>query len=66
MTPTATIRKPVKAKKSCCKSGPRCKRCPLVLKRLEAGGYAQRVGKRRYVIDGSVPKGVVKRARARK
>ena len=64
--PTATISKSVKVKKTCCKSGPRCKRCPLVLKRLAAGGYAQRVGKRRYVIDGPVPTGVVKQARARK
>jgi len=44
--------KVVKAKKSCCKSKPRCKRCPVMLKRLERQGDARRTGKREYVLKG--------------
>ena len=40
----------VKAKKRCCKDRPRCKRCPVVLKRLERAGLAERTGRRRYVV----------------
>jgi hypothetical protein len=54
----------VKAKKRCCQSGPRCKKCPVVLKRLAADGYAERTGKRTYVVDA--PKKVVKAARAKR
>ncbi len=61
-----THRKPVKVKRTCCKSGPRCKRCPLVLKRLEHDGFAERVGKRAYLLDSPVPKPDLKRARTRK
>jgi hypothetical protein len=42
--------KAVKTKKSCCKSGPRCKRCPVVCKRLVMVGKAERLSKRRYVL----------------
>jgi hypothetical protein len=51
----------VTVKKRCCKSDPRCKRCPVVAKRLSAVGLAQRTGKRTYVIDA--PKKAIKRAR---
>jgi hypothetical protein len=40
----------VKAKKRCCKDSPRCKRCPVVLKRLANGDLAERRGKRAYVV----------------
>lgn len=53
----------VKAKKRCCKSGPRCKRCPVVLKRLERVGAAKREGKRLYVVHAK--KRQLKTARAR-
>jgi uncharacterized C2H2 Zn-finger protein len=56
----------IKVKKKCCESGPRCKRCPAVYKRLEAAGYAERVDKRHYVLIDVVPKRAMKRARARK
>ena len=49
--------KAIKPKKACCKSGPRCKRCPVVLKRLERAGLAERVDKRHYVL----PEGLKKR-----
>ena len=35
----------LKPKKTCCRSSPRCKRCPVVLMRLEAQGLAVRTGK---------------------
>jgi hypothetical protein len=40
----------VKTKKKCCKSGPRCKKCPVVYKRLELAGKAERRGKRTWVV----------------
>jgi hypothetical protein len=54
----------VKAKKACCKSGPRCKRCPVVCKRLERNGMAVRDGKRTWVLV-DVSKPAMKSARAR-
>ncbi|WCB93989.1 hypothetical protein DSM104299_02717 [Baekduia alba] len=54
-------RREVTVKKRCCKSDPRCQRCPVVAKRLSAVGLAQRTGKRTYVLDA--PKKAIKRAR---
>jgi hypothetical protein len=62
-TATATVM--VKAKRGCCSSKPRCKRCPVVLRRLEAEGYALRVTKRRFEVEAKVPKKVLRRARKR-
>ena len=42
--------KVVKAKTKCCKDKPRCKRCPVVLKKLEKAGHAKRVAPGRYVM----------------
>jgi hypothetical protein len=56
--------KVVKPKKRCCKSGPRCDRCPVVLARLEAKGLAHR-SKGRYVVSKKVSKKQLKAARAR-
>ncbi|HZH23461.1 MAG TPA: hypothetical protein VEY49_01030 [Solirubrobacteraceae bacterium] len=53
----------VRCKGSCCKSRPRCKRCPTVWKRLAKQGYAEREGKLRYVVIDVMPKRVVKSAR---
>jgi hypothetical protein len=55
----------VKAKKRCCKSGPRCKRCPVVCKRLEKQGLAERLELRVYLVSGAVTKKQLKAARAR-
>lgn len=55
----------VKAKKKCCKSGPRCKRCPAALKKLERRGLATRTGKRSYVISLEATKKDLKKARRR-
>ncbi len=54
----------VKAKKKCCGSDPRCKRCAVVLKRLQAAGLADRRSKRRYLV-GQVSKSKLKKARLR-
>jgi hypothetical protein len=53
----------VKAKKRCCNSDPRCKRCPVVLKRLERAGYAERVSRREWKLSNKLPKKAVKAAR---
>jgi len=55
----------VKTKKKCCKSGPRCKRCPVVHKGLADQGHAERLDKRLYIVDAKVPKKAMKRARRR-
>jgi hypothetical protein len=54
----------VKTKKKCCKSGPRCKRCPVVCKRLEREGMAVREGKHAWTLV-DVTKPAMKAARAR-
>jgi hypothetical protein len=53
----------VRCKRKCCKSRPRCKRCPVVWKKLAKRGYAEREGKLRYVVIDVVPKRELKSAR---
>jgi hypothetical protein len=55
----------VKVKKKCCKSGPRCKRCPAALKKLERRGLATRLSKRHYLVSIEATKKDWKVARAR-
>jgi hypothetical protein len=55
----------VKVKKKCCKSGPRCKRCPAAMRKLERRGLATRVSKRSYVVSLDTKKKDWKLARAR-
>ncbi len=57
--------KPVKPKKRCCRDKPRCKRCPLVLARLERQGLAKRDSRGRYVVKKNVKKKRLAAARAR-
>jgi hypothetical protein len=54
----------LKTKRPCCQSTRRCKRCPVVLKRLEKVGLAQRTGKRTYVVT-TVSRHDLKAVRAR-
>ena len=54
----------VKTKKRCCKSGPRCKRCPVVCKRLEKEGFLERRSKRTWFAISKVSKKALKAARA--
>jgi hypothetical protein len=53
----------VKAKKKCCKSRPRCKKCPVVCKRLSNQGLAERLPNGSYVLSIDVSKKVLKAAR---
>jgi hypothetical protein len=55
----------IKPKKKCCKSGPRCKRCPAALRKLERRGLAERRGNGDYVIVDIVSKAERKAARSR-
>ena len=55
----------VTAKKKCCKDKPRCKKCPVVLMRLEKAGCAERCDKRDYKVAKDVPKKVMALARQR-
>ena len=54
----------IKPKGRCCKSGPRCSRCPVVLGRLEAQGLVER-SKGRYIVTRKLKKKQLKAARAR-
>ena len=55
----------VKTKKKCCKSGPRCKRCPAAMRKLERRGLAKRTGKRTYMVSLDATKKDLKAARRR-
>ncbi len=55
----------IRPKGKCCRSGPRCKRCPVVLKRLAKRGLAEKRRDGKYVIVELVPKAERKAARAR-
>lgn len=55
----------VAPKKRCCKDTPRCKRCPVVLQRLEQAGLAKRRSDGRYKVDPDLRKKQLKAARAR-
>jgi hypothetical protein len=54
----------VKPKRRCCKSRPRCKRCPVVCKRLEKRGLAEKQPDGRYVLSIELRKKQYKAARA--
>ena len=53
----------MKTKKRCCKSRPRCKRCPVVLKRLDQQGLAERTGRFAYELSLDLTKKAMKAAR---
>jgi hypothetical protein len=53
----------VRCKQKCCKSGTRCKKCPVVWKQLAKQGFAEREGKLRYVVIDVVPKRAFRAAR---
>ena len=55
----------VKTKKRCCKSRPRCKKCPVVCKRLADQGLAVRQDRRSYLVELGIGKKTLKAARAR-
>jgi hypothetical protein len=58
------VPKVVKPKKRCCKSRPRCKKCPVVCKRLVAAGVAHKRPNGTFLLDVDVSKKILKNARA--
>lgn len=61
MPATATV----KTKKRCCKDDPRCKKCPVVWKRLATEGLAEREDRRVYHPGAKLKKKHLKAARSR-
>jgi hypothetical protein len=53
----------VKVKKRCCTSSPRCRRCPVVLRRLGKAGLAERTGARTWALDPAIRKRDLRKAR---
>jgi hypothetical protein len=58
------VPKVVKPKKRCCKSRPRCKKFPVVCKRLMMAGLAHKQPNGSFVLHVDVSKKVLKTARA--
>jgi hypothetical protein len=56
--------KRVTPKKKCCRDKPRCKRCPVVCKRLMKAGLAERMEDGRYLLSIDLSKKQLKAARA--
>jgi hypothetical protein len=53
----------VRVKKRCCKDSPRCKRCPVVWKRLARAGLAERESNRLYAPADELKKRHIRAAR---
>jgi hypothetical protein len=53
----------VKPKKRCCNSRPRCKRCPVVCKRLAKRGLAERRDDGKFVLSVELRKKQYRKAR---
>jgi hypothetical protein len=58
------VPKVVKPKKRCCKSRPRCKKCPVVCKRLLIAGFAEKRPNGTFLLHVDVSKKILKNARA--
>jgi len=56
-------KKAIKPKKRCCSSRPRCKRCPVVMKRLRKAGLAERDERGRYRVSADITKKEMRQAR---
>ena len=56
----------IKPKKHCCRSSPRCKRCPVVCRRLAHAGLAERRADGRYELAPSLRKKDLKAARKKR
>lgn len=59
--------KSITAKKKCCDSSPRCKRCPVTLRRLAAQGYVAKdssgAKSKRFTVVAKPPAKALKQAR---
>lgn len=63
MAKTLKRPKPIKPKKKCCRDRPRCKRCPVVCKRLQTAGLAEKQPNGTYVLVDVLSKRDLKDAR---
>jgi hypothetical protein len=59
------MKREFKPKRGCCTSNPRCKRCPVVAKRLVVRGLARRKKSGLVVISPDATKKQLKAARSR-
>lgn len=59
------MKREFKPKRGCCRSNPRCKRCPVVAKRLVVRGLARRRKSGVVVISPDATKKQLKAARSR-
>jgi hypothetical protein len=59
------MKREFKPKRGCCRSNPRCKRCPVVAKRLVVRGLARRKKSGLVVISPEATKKQLKAARSR-
>jgi hypothetical protein len=57
------VAKVIKPKKRCCKSRPRCKKCPVVCKRLVNAGLAEKRSNGTFKLHVDVTKKALKAAR---
>jgi hypothetical protein len=57
------VPKVIKPKKRCCKSRPRCKKCPVVCKRLLIAGLAEKQPNGTFVLHIDIKKKALKAAR---
>jgi hypothetical protein len=55
----------IRTKRKCCKSSPRCKRCPVVFKHLETAGYAEPLDRRTWLLSIELKSKRFKKARKR-
>jgi hypothetical protein len=55
----------IRVKRRCCKSDPRCKRCPVVMTRLATAGYAEPLDKRTWLLQVELKSKRFKKARKR-
>jgi hypothetical protein len=62
---SALAGKRIVTKKRCCRDSPRCKKCPVVWKRLETSGKAEREDRRVYHAADDLKKKHLKAARGR-
>ena len=53
----------IKPKKKCCRDSPRCKRCPVVCKKLVRRGLAERLDNGRFVLSVDITKKQYRAAR---
>ncbi len=60
---SAAAMREIKPKKKCCADRPRCKRCPVMLKRLQKAGLAESLPSGRVLVNDGITKQQLKRFR---